>query len=63
MSTLDREPRTISADKPSPLYERRVDPGENTINPKRVDPPSKLSAQIPRGVNHTMRETRMSVKR
>ena len=53
MSTNDREERTISKDKPSPLFERRVDPGVNTLTPKRVDPPSKLSTQIPRGPDMT----------
>lgn len=47
MSTLDREPRTISADRPSPLFERRVDPGVNTINPRNVDPPSRLAPAPP----------------
>ena len=49
MSTLDREPRTISQDRPSPLFERRVNPGVNTLRPERVDPPSKLAPAPPRG--------------
>jgi hypothetical protein len=63
MSTNDREPRVISADRPSPLFERRVDPGVNTLTPKRVDPPSKLSTQIPRGRNMTGEPGRIPVKR
>ncbi len=63
MSTNDREPRELSRDKPSPLFERRVDPGVNTLRPARVDPPSKLSTQIPRGPDLTGPEKRRPVKR
>lgn len=63
MSTNDREPRTISRDKPGPLFERRVDPGVNTMTPARVDPPSKLTPQIPRGADMTKAPARMPVKR
>lgn len=63
MSTNDREPRTISRDRPSPLFERRVDPGVNTITPKRVDPPSLLPTKIPRGPDLTGMPARMPVKR
>lgn len=47
MSTNDREPR-LSRGTPSPLFERRVDPGVNTLRPMRVDPPSKLSPAPPK---------------
>lgn len=63
MSTNDREPRNISADRPSPLFERRVDSGVNTLRPARVDPPSRLSTQIPRGPNLTKAPARMPVRR
>ncbi len=63
MSTNDREPRNISADRPSPLFERRVDPGVNTITPRRVDPPSRLPTKIPRGPDLTGMPPRMPVKR
>ncbi len=63
MSTLDREPRTLSGDRPSPLFERRVDPGVNTLMPKRVDPPSLLARKIPRGQDMTGPPARMPVKR
>jgi hypothetical protein len=63
LSTNDREPRAISADRPSPLFERRVDPGVNTIMPKRVDPPSRLATKIPRGPDLTGMPARMPVKR
>lgn len=62
MSTNDREPR-LSRGKSSPLFERRIDPGVNTPRPERVDPPSRLSNPIPRGVDHTGPERRMPVKR
>ncbi len=62
MSTNDREPR-LSRGTPSPLFERRVDPGVNTLDPRRVDPPSKLSTRIPRGADLTKPERRMPVKR
>jgi hypothetical protein len=51
MSTNDREPRVISGARPSPLFERRVDPGVNTPNPRRVDPPSKLAPAAPKTPN------------
>lgn len=63
MSTLDREPRNISADRPSPLFERRVDPGVNTLTPKRVDPPSLLAPKSPRGSDMTGAPGRMAIKR
>jgi hypothetical protein len=63
MSTLDRQPRGVSRDKSSPLYERRVDPGVNTLTPQRVDPPSKLAPAPPRGADMTGPEKRMPVKR
>lgn len=63
MSTNDREPRTLSNGRPSPLFERRVDPGVNTMAPKRVDPPSKLATKIPRGPDLTGMPARMGVKR
>jgi hypothetical protein len=53
MSTNDRERRTISPDRPSPLFERRVDPGVNTLTPKRVDPPSRLAPAPPKTPNPT----------
>jgi len=53
----------LSSDRPSPLFERRVDPGVNTLAPKRVDPPSKLPAKIPRGPDLTGMPARMPVKR
>ncbi len=62
MSTLDREAR-LSGGAPSPLFERRVDPGVNTLSPARVDPPSKLTPPIPRGTDNTASERRMPVKR
>jgi hypothetical protein len=63
MSTLDREPRDISANRPSPLFERRVDPGVNTLRPARVDPPSLLAPKPPRGADMTGAPGRMPVKR
>ena len=63
MSTLDREPRNISADRPSPLFERRVNPGVNTLRPERVDPPSLLAPKPPRGPDMTKPQGRMAVKR
>lgn len=63
MSTNDRESRSLSNGRPSPLFERRVDPGVNTTAPKRVDPPSKLAAKIPRGPDLTGMPARMPVKR
>lgn len=54
---------SLSADRPSPLFERRVDPGVNTLTPKRVDPPSKLPTKIPRGPDLTGMPARMPVKR
>lgn len=53
----------IDRDKPSPLFERRVDPGFNTLRPARVDPPSKLSTPIPRGPDLTKPEKQRPVKR
>jgi len=53
----------LSSDRPSPLFERRVDPGVNTLAPKRVDPPSKLPTKIPRGPDLTGMPARMPVKR
>lgn len=61
MSTNDREPR-LGGGKPSPLFERRVDPGVNTLRPERVDPPSKLSTPIPRGPDLTTPEKRRPIR-
>lgn len=63
MSTLDREPRTISITKNGPLFEKRVDPGVNNMNPQRVGPMSPRATMIARGVDHTVAEKRMPVKR
>ena len=63
MSTLDREPRTISGGKNSPLYEPRVDPGANRLNPERLGPQSPRMATIPRGQAMTSAEKYMPVKR
>lgn len=52
----------LSADKPSPLYERRVDPG-NQITPQRVNPPSLVARPIPKSANNTLPEKHMPVKR
>lgn len=62
MSTLDRDDRS-SGGKSSPLFEPRVDPGVNALNPRRVSPPSLLSTQIPRGADNTKPSGRMPVKR
>lgn len=58
---MSRSP--LSSDRPSPLFERRVDPGVDTLNPKRVDPPWKLATKIPRGPDLTGMPARMPVKR
>lgn len=63
MSTNDRDSRALSNGRPSPLFERRVDPGVNTLTPRRVDPPSKLPTKIPRGPDLTGMPARMPVKR
>lgn len=55
--------RNLSADRPSPLFERRVDPGVNTLTPKRVDPPSKLPTKIARGPVMTGMPARLPVRR
>jgi hypothetical protein len=62
MSINDRDDRS-SGGASSPLFEPRVDPGVNTLNPKRVSPPSQLSARIPRGADNTKSPARMPVKR
>lgn len=53
----------LSADRPSPLYERRAGPGVDTLTPMRVDPPSKLAVKVPRGPDMTGKPARMPVKR
>ncbi len=53
MSTLDREPRTISA-KYGAQY---------MLNPPRLGPKSPRMATIPRGQDMTGAEKRMPVKR
>lgn len=62
MSTVDRNDRS-SVGASSPLFEPRVDPGVNALNPRRVSPLSQLSTQIPRGADNTKPSGRMPVKR
>jgi hypothetical protein len=63
MDPLDRPRVRDAIERPSPLYERRIDPGVNVLNPRRVDPPSRLAPAPPRGSDLTKPEARVPVKR
>ena len=62
MSTLDKQPR-IDGGPSTPFREPRIDAGVNTITPKRVNMPPRLSTMIPRGEALTGNPKRMPVKR
>jgi len=51
MSRLDRDRARDAMERPSPLYERRVDPG--TGRRENIDPPSKLAPPPPKTANPT----------
>jgi hypothetical protein len=63
MTPSDRGSAGLSNGRPSPLFERRVDPGVNALRPKRVDPPSKLPTKIAPTPDLTGMPARLPVKR